>query len=88
MSISPLDRLLNQKARDDEIRVAVSCTSGGSTSGSKDYDLNLKSESVNNIICYDGAQPAAGQTCQTNQGEALTCSAGENYKVELFDLVG
>jgi hypothetical protein len=41
LSISPLDRLLNQRGFRDEVRIQVSCNASesGTTTGSKYYDV-------------------------------------------------
>ena len=53
LSISPLDRLLNQRGLADEVRVQVSCNSSGGDSV-KSYDIELGAEGINMLTCYDG----------------------------------
>ena len=65
MSISPLDRLLNQRALDDEIKVQVSCKSrNGASRDTKDYDLTMNRDDINKQKCHDGTTPNKGENCQ------------------------
>ena len=59
VSVSPLDRLLNQRDATDRIRVAVSCRNkrGGIVKMDSD-DFEIKSSQINQEICKYGEQPA------------------------------
>ena len=78
MSISPLDRLLNQRDRNDNIRVKVGCEGGrGSRRSSKDeYDFDLSRERINRLTCFDGSTPKAGESCKVDSDELMECGPG------------
>ena len=88
MSISPLDRLLNQKDRNDKIRVGMSCRRDETSASSiqKGYDLELTADNINNVVCRDGSVPEGDNICANDPNEALECTAYESLYIELFDL--
>lgn len=53
LSISPLDRLLNQNDKADSVLVKVGCVGTGSYK-SKEYGFDMTKESVNKITCHNG----------------------------------
>ena len=58
LSISPLDRLLNQRDRDDEIMVKIGC----SASASKEHKFVLNRERINKLTCKDGKEPSGNSS--------------------------
>ena len=75
-SVSPLDRLLNQKNRPDNIHVQISCRTDGTDRAaiSKGYDLIVEADSINNHVCMDGSIPEEGKICVNDPNEAILCS--------------
>lgn len=72
MSVSPLDRLLNQSNLDDNIRVAISCYPrkegmhpGETWTGANAlaYDMNFKFNQVNTETCWNNLRPNQSQDC-------------------------
>jgi len=72
-SVSPLDRLLNQQNKKDEIRVSVSCYprkdrtihphKNWPISDVKSYDLTFDHDQINTETCHNNARPSEGKEC-------------------------
>ena len=88
MSIAPLDRLLNQRDRNDALKIQVGCEGMNNQVESKEYDFDLDSDRINYKTCYDGTQPESNGYCAIDTNEMIECGPGESYTVQIFDLYG
>jgi len=84
VSVSPLDRLLNQQNKDDNIQISISCYprkieqgehphenwSTRSIGKIKDYTMTLNHKQINTETCYNGAVPNQDQECPTKIEDA------------------
>jgi hypothetical protein len=95
LSVSPLDRLLNQQNDEDQIQVAVSCypRKDGEHPGEgwpigpvKSYSMNFNHEQINTETCFNGKSPTPSQNCPMNDNEAQSCSKNDDFRIELFNL--
>jgi len=64
----------------------VSCEGVRSGPTYKGYKFELDKERINKITCFDGSQPEAGKSCETNSDEFIECGAGVPYIIEMLDL--
>lgn len=87
VSISPLDRVLNQATEQDEITVRVGCGDEDlKFIRHDDYDYTFKVDDVNHIVCQDGSRATSPDACPIRQ--ELECGPGQAYTIELFNRNG
>jgi len=58
LSISPLDRLLNQRDANDEVDVTVGCKGINGNFQTNNYSFNLPNTKINKLTCHDGTEPS------------------------------
>ena len=62
LSISPLDRLLNQRGLKDEVRVRLRCAS--TVTPGKFYDITMDRDIINYQTCFDNQSLTDGKKCE------------------------
>jgi len=65
VSISPLDRILNQATQRDQIIIRVGCDDDFNKFQRRDYDFDFNTNSINKVTCQNGKMlDNPGQACQ------------------------
>ena len=85
VSISPLDRLLNQATQRDEIIARVGCDNEEGKIQKRDYDFDFSTDHVNKVTCQNGKTINDDRSaCQIGK-DTLKCGPGKAYTVEIFN---
>ena len=74
LSISPLDRLLNQRGLEDDIRVEVSCTGANGqriSNANSQEAIRMDKSKINRMVCHDGSEPTDENPCQLQSNKML-----------------